>query len=41
MKLWVNVCFHYVESRLEGFKDLIKNLKQLKTTETKIIINTN
>ena len=41
MKLWVNVCFHYVENRLDGFRNLIKNLKQLKTTETKIIINTN
>ena len=41
MKLWVNVCFHYVEGRVEQFKKLIDNLKSLKTTETKIIINTN
>lgn len=39
MKIWVNVCFHYVESRLPKFLELIKNLQEI--PNIKIIINTN
>ena len=41
MKLWINVCYHHVEERFENFKQLLENLKSLKTDKTKIIINTN
>ena len=41
MKLWINVCYHHVEERFENFKQLLENLKSLKTEKTKIIINTN
>lgn len=39
MKLWVNVCFHYVEDRVERFKEVIKNLSTI--PNIKIIINSN
>ena len=40
MKLWFNVCFHYVDSRLNDFYKLVDNLQNLKQ-EKKIIINSN
>ena len=39
MKLWVNVCFYYVEERVERFKELIKTLSEI--PDIKIIINSN
>jgi hypothetical protein len=36
MKLWVNVCFHYVEKRVKHFYKLIENLKSV---DAKFIIN--
>jgi hypothetical protein len=41
MKLWVNVCFHYVPERLPKFYQLIENINKFKTKGTKIIINSN
>lgn len=39
MKLWVNVCFYYVEERLEQFKEVIKTLSEI--PNIKLIINSN
>lgn len=39
MKLWVNVCFYYVEERLERFKEVIKTLSAI--PNIKLIINSN
>ena len=39
MKLWVNVCFYYVEERVEKFKEVIKTLSKI--PDIKIIINSN
>jgi hypothetical protein len=39
MKLWVNVCFYYVEERLEQFRKVIKTLSDI--PNTKLIINSN
>jgi hypothetical protein len=39
MKLWVNVCFYYVEERLEQFKQVIKTLSDI--PNIKLIINSN
>ena len=39
MKLWVNVCFYYVEERVEKFKEIIKTLSEI--PDIKIIINSN
>jgi hypothetical protein len=41
MKLWVNVCFHYVPERLPKFYNLIENINKFKTEKTKLIINCN
>jgi hypothetical protein len=38
MKLWVNVCFYYVEKRVERFYKLIENLKSV---DAKFIVNSN
>ena len=39
MKLWVNVCFYYVEERLEQFRKVIKTLSDI--PNIKLIINSN
>jgi hypothetical protein len=39
MKLWVNVCFYYVEERLEQFREVIKTLSEI--PNLKLIINSN
>ena len=39
MKLWVNVCFYYVEDRVKNFKETIKTLSEI--PDIKIIINSN
>jgi hypothetical protein len=39
MKLWVNVCFYYVEERLEQFREVIKTLSDI--PNIKLIINSN
>jgi hypothetical protein len=39
MKLWVNVCFHYVENRLSDFNQVIETLNQI--DGVKIIVNSN
>jgi len=39
MKLWVNVCFYYVEERVERFKEVIKTLSDI--SNIKLIINSN
>lgn len=39
MKLWVNVCFYYVEERLEQFRKVVDNL--LSIPNIKLIINSN
>jgi len=39
MKLWVNVCFYYVEKRLEQFRKVIKTLSDI--PNIKLIINSN
>jgi len=39
MKLWVNVCFYYVEERLEQFRKVIKTLSEI--PNIKLIINSN
>lgn len=39
MKLWVNVCFYYVENRVKDFKETIKTLSEI--PDIKIIINSN
>jgi hypothetical protein len=41
MKLWVNVCFHYVPERLENFNKLIKNLQKINCKGVKVVINSN
>jgi hypothetical protein len=39
MKLWVNICFYYVEDRVEKFKEIFKTLSEI--PNIKIIINSN
>jgi hypothetical protein len=39
MKLWVNLCFYYVEDRLENFKRTINNLSNI--PNIKIVIDSN
>ena len=39
MKLWVNVCFYYVEERLERFREVIKTISDI--PNIKLIINSN
>lgn len=39
MKLWVNLCFYYVEDRLPNFKRTLKNLSSI--PNIKIIIDSN
>ena len=39
MKLWVNICFYYVEERLEQFRKVIKTLSEI--PNIKLIINSN
>ena len=39
MKLWVNVCFYYVQERLEQFSQVIKTLSEI--PNIKLIINSN
>jgi hypothetical protein len=39
MKLWVNLCFYYVEDRVESFKQTIKNLSTI--PNIKIVIDSN
>jgi len=39
MKLWVNVCFHYVEARVKNFRELIESLQSI--PNVKLIINSN
>lgn len=39
MKLWVNVCFYYVEERVERFRKVVDNL--LSIPNIKLIINSN
>lgn len=41
MKLWLNVCFHYVPKRLSNFYGTLENIGEFKTKETKLIINCN
>lgn len=41
MKIWVNICFYYVESRLENFRKLIDNLSNIPNTKITIHSNVN
>jgi len=41
MKLYVNICFHYVEERLQYLDKVINSIQKIPTKETLIIVNSN
>ena len=41
MKLYVNICFHYVEERLQYLDKVINSIQEIPTKETLIIVNSN
>ena len=41
MKLFVNICFHYVEKRLKYLNEVIDSVNEIPTDETIIIVNSN
>ena len=41
MKLYVNICFHYVEERLKFLNEVIASILEIPTEETVIIVNSN
>ena len=41
MKLYVNICFHYVEERLKYLDEVIASVNEIPTDETIIIVNSN
>lgn len=41
MKLYVNICFHYVEERLKYLDEVIASIQEIPTEETVIIVNSN
>jgi hypothetical protein len=41
MKLYVNICFHYVEKRLKYLNEVIASINEISTEQTIIIVNSN
>jgi hypothetical protein len=41
MKLYVNICFHYVEERLKYLDEVITSVNEIPTEQTIIIVNSN
>ena len=41
MKLYVNICFHYVEERLKFLDEVIESVLEIPTEQTVIIVNSN
>jgi hypothetical protein len=41
MKLYIDLCFHYVEERLPNFYQILKSIQELKTEKTELIVTSN